>query len=72
MKKIKITRDFSIENENYISGQTIIVNDNFGGSPNYYQIISITKPKANTRQRKRIPNRAIKSRNTAITNKDKG
>jgi len=74
MKKIKILRNFSIENTVYVKDQEIIVNDDFAGSPRYYDIISQSidkKPKTKGRKRKRIPNRAVKSRNTAITNKDK-
>jgi hypothetical protein len=78
MKKIKILRNFFIENTGYLKDQELIVEDDFTGSPSYYQVISTIESKkpemtAKKRQkgRKRIPNRAVKSRNTAITNKDK-
>lgn len=77
MKKIKVLRNFSIENQVFIKDSEIIVNDDFAGSPRYYDVISSTaddKPKKGAKRGskgKRIPNRKVKSRNTAITNKDK-
>jgi len=78
MKKIKILRNFSIENTVYLKDQELIVEDGFTGSPRYYDIISSTPDKdtkkgtkKSSRKKKRIPDRAVKSRNTAITNKDK-
>jgi len=81
MKKIKVTRQFSVENEIFMVGQVAVVEDNFAGSPRYYEVVgSVSKSKSkdkesdnrkDSRQRKRIPDRQIKGQNSAITNKDK-
>jgi len=77
MKKIKILRNFSVENKFYRKDDEIVVEDGFSGSPRYYRVIGVVqaeKPKTRGKRGskgKRIPNRKVKSRNTAITNKDK-
>ena len=74
MLKIKILRNFYVGNQLYSKNNELLVGDDFSGSPRYYKLISASsdkKTKTSQKKRKRIPNRAVKSRNTAITNKDK-
>jgi tRNA A22 N-methylase len=77
MKKIKILRTFSIENKYYRKDEEVVIDDGFAGSPRYYRVIGVVKaekPKTKGKRGskgKRIPDRKVKSHNTAITNKDK-
>ena len=74
MLKIKILRNFYVGSKLYSQNEELMVDDGFAGSPRYYKLISASsdkKTKTSQKKRKRIPNRAVKSRNTAITNKDK-
>ena len=73
--KIKILRNFSVENKVFVKGTEVEVNNNFAGSSRYYELLDQEKQKIKKeeigRKRKRIPDRQVKYNNRAILNKDK-
>jgi len=78
MKLIKVIRQFAVENKIFLKDQEVEVTDNFAGSPRYYKVIGnfnvnepLTNKRANSRKKKRIPDRQLKYHNSEITNEDK-